>query len=214
MGKFKQNWTLDRQKFMSDTEIKKLRRAVEDKAVADRQKGRTTWIRWHMAIELAITGLRVQEISDVRVGYIFNSNKEPRIRVIGKGGRLRDVYISKDLMNHIADYLDWKRLMDESTEEDDFLLLSSHKRPFSVRTLQHAFKEAAKFAGLPKYYSIHACRHSYGTYLYQKTKDLRMVQKQLGHASITTTTVYADVPVEETIDAVNGLYDDEEENEE
>ena len=96
--------------------------------------------------------------------------------------------------------------MNESAGEDGFLLLSSHGKPFSIRTLQYAFKVSIKEAGLPSYYSIHACRHSYGTYLYKKTKDLRLVQKQLGHSSITTTTVYADVTVEETLDAVNGLY--------
>jgi site-specific recombinase XerD len=42
--------------------------------------------------------------------------------------------------------------------------------------------------------------------LYQKTKDLRLVQKQLGHSSISTTTIYADVTIEETLSAVNGLY--------
>ncbi len=66
-----------------------------------------------------------------------------------------------------------------------------------------------KEAGLPDYYSIHACRHSYGTYLYQKTKNLRLVQKQLGHSSITTTTVYADVPLEETLEAVNGIFEED-----
>ena len=38
---------------------------------------------------------------------------------------------------------------------------------------------------------------------------MRLVQKQLGHSSITTTTVYADVTVEETLDAVNGLYEED-----
>jgi integrase/recombinase XerD len=109
-------------------------------------------------------------------------------------------------MEHIRQYLVWKRTMNESAGEDGFLLLSSHGKAFSIRTLQYAFKVSIKEAGLPSYYSIHACRHSYGTYLYKKTKDLRLVQKQLGHSSITTTTVYADVTVEETLDAVNGLY--------
>ncbi len=97
--------------------------------------------------------------------------------------------------------------MDESTDSSAYLLMSSHGKPYSTRTLQYAFKVSLKEAGLPQYYSIHACRHSYGTYLYQKTKNLRLVQKQLGHSSITTTTVYADVPLEETLEGVNGLFE-------
>ena len=35
MRQFKRKWTLDRQKFLSEAEVKKLRRVVEDKALAD-----------------------------------------------------------------------------------------------------------------------------------------------------------------------------------
>lgn len=99
--------------------------------------------------------------------------------------------------------------MDEPLDKNDFLLVSSHGKSYSTRALQYAFKVSLTEAGLPKYYSIHSLRHSYGTYLYQRTKDLRLVQKQLGHSSIATTTIYADVTVEQTLDAVNGLFEDD-----
>ena len=210
MRQFKRKWTLDRQKFLSEAEVKKLRRVVEDKALADLQKGRTTWPRFWMVIDLAVgAGLRVSEIANLRVDNLYLNTREPRIRVTGKGNRTRDVFTSRDLMKHLSNYLEWKKTMDEPTEPDDYLLVSSHGKPYSTRTLQYAFKASLKEAGLPHYYSIHACRHSYGTYLYQKTKNLRLVQKQLGHSSITTTTVYADVPLEETLEAVNGLYEND-----
>lgn len=211
MGHFKSAWTLDRQKFMSEAEIKRLKRVVEDKAIADLQKGRTTWPRFWMTIDLAVnTGMRVSEIANLKIGNLFLNAREPRLYVNGKGNRLRDIYISKPLMKHLLEYLKWKQLLDEPTEKDDFLLLSSHGKHYSTRALQYAFKTSLKAAGLPEYYSIHACRHSYGTYLYQKTKNLRLVQKQLGHSSITTTTIYADVTIQEAIDAVNGLFEGDE----
>jgi site-specific recombinase XerD len=211
MRQFKRKWTLDRQKFLSEAEVKKLRRVVEDKALADLQKGRTTWPRFWMAIDLAISaGLRVSEIANLKIDNLYLNSREPRIRVTGKGNRTRDVFISRELMKHLSEYLlEFKRTMDEPTHPEAFLLISSHRKPYSTRTLQYAFKVSLKEAGLPSYYSIHACRHSYGTYLYQKTKNLRLVQKQLGHSSITTTTVYADVPLEETLEAVNGLFEED-----
>jgi integrase/recombinase XerC len=39
---------------------------------------------------------------------------------------------------------------------------------------------------------FHALRHSFAIYLYQKTKDIRLVQVALGHRSITNTMIYAD----------------------
>lgn len=207
MNQFNHRWTIDRQKFLSQTEIRKLRRTLEDKSIADLQKGRTTWPRFWIAIDLALSaGLRVSEIAGLKIENIYLNNHEPRLRVTGKGNRTRDVFISKDLMKHISEYLEWKKVIGESVEPEIHLLLSSHNKPYSTRTLQYAFKKALKLADLPPYYSIHACRHSYGTYLYQKAKNLRMVQKQLGHSSITTTTVYADVSVQETLGAVNDLY--------
>jgi site-specific recombinase XerD len=210
MRQFNRKWTLDREKFLSEAEVKKLRRTSEDKALADLQKGRTTWPRFWMAIDLAASaGLRVSEISNLKIDNLYLHTREPRIRVTGKGNRTRDVFISRDLMKHLTSFLEWKRTMEESADPDSFLLVSSHGKSYSTRALQYAFKVAMVESGLPIYYSIHSLRHSYGTYLYQRTKDLRLVQKQLGHSSIATTTIYADVTVEQTIEAVNGLFEED-----
>ena len=37
---------------------------------------------------------------------------------------------------------------------------------------------------------LHAFRHFFATKLYLQTRDIRYVQKKLGHRSITSTTVY------------------------
>ena len=119
MRQFKRKWTLDRQKFLSETEVKKLRRVVEDKALADLQKGRTTWPRFWMAIDLAIgAGLRVSEIANLRVGHLYLNSKEPRLHVTGKGQKTRDVFISRELMKHLSQYLKWKREKDSKYSFD------------------------------------------------------------------------------------------------
>jgi site-specific recombinase XerD len=219
MRNFKRRWILDRTKYMTEPEVRELRRVVESKAHADLATGRTTWPRFWMALDLAVSaGLRVSEIAGLRIGNLHlngignlnsnhSNNGEARMRVLGKGQKVRDVFISSGLMKHLSNYLLWKRLLEEPMEPEAFVLVSSHRKPYSPRTLQYAFKECLKEAGLPLHYSIHACRHSYGTILYRKTKNLRLVQKQLGHSSITTTTVYADVSAEEAVEAVNGLFE-------
>jgi integrase len=88
MRQFKRKWTLDRQKFLSEAEVKKLRRVVEDKALADLHKGRTTWPRFWMVIDLAAgAGLRVSEIANLKVENLYLNAREPRIRVTGKSIR-------------------------------------------------------------------------------------------------------------------------------
>ena len=210
MRNFKGRWILDRTKYMTEPEVKELRRVVESKARADLATGRTTWPRFWMALDLAVSaGMRVSEVATLRIGNLYLNNREARMRVLGKGQKERDIFISKDLMRHLSDYLLWKRLLEEPLAPEAFVLVSSHRKPYAIRTLQYAFKVCLKEAGLPAHYSIHACRHSYGTILYRKTKNLRLLQKQMGHSSITTTTVYADVTAEESVEAVNGLFADD-----
>jgi len=63
--------------------------------------------------------------------------------------------------------------------------------------------------GQPKELSIHCARHTLATHLLRKTKNLRQVQKQLGHASpATTANMYADLTFDEMKDGVTGLYGD------
>jgi len=58
---------------------------------------------------------------------------------------------------------------------------------------------------LPPRFSIHSARHFYASELLRVSKNLRLVQQQLGHSSPQTTTVYAQVLDEEITEAVEKL---------
>ena len=53
---------------------------------------------------------------------------------------------------------------------------------------------------------LHAARHTAGTTLYRATKDLRLVQRHLGHSRVETTTIYADVLEEDLQAGVNAAW--------
>jgi len=54
--------------------------------------------------------------------------------------------------------------------------------------------------------ATYACRHSYATHPYRASgNDLEVVQEQLGHASIKTTTIYAKVTKEDKARAADAL---------
>ena len=111
MSQFKRKWSLDRQKYLAEPEVKKLKRVVQDKAIADQKKGRVTWPRFWMVIDLAISaGMRVSEIANLKIGNLHLNPREPRLHVTGKGDKVRDIFISKGLMKHLSEYLLWKRL--------------------------------------------------------------------------------------------------------
>jgi len=60
--------------------------------------------------------------------------------------------------------------------------------------------------GLDPRYAAHSCRHTYATHLYRASgHDLEVVQEQLGHANVKTTTIYAKVTKEDKLRAANAL---------
>lgn len=198
----KKVWKLTPDKYMSKAEVRDLRKATEEKAIVDLAKGRMTWPKVWMMIDLVTkTGLRVAELASVKVEDL-NLKRDPYIHVRGKGGKERDVFICEGLVKHLKKYI-----RSHGLKPDDYLL-NTNGRKFTTMGLQQQFKRACKVAGLPAHYSIHAARHTYGTLLYEKEKDLRMVQNQLGHSDVTTSAIYAHVTKERTLTAVNGLYDD------
>ena len=102
----------------------------------------------------------------------------------GKGGKRRTVHIGKEFKSALRRYLQWK--FDNGELAPDSHLLRSERSPkYCVGGLWYRWKKYC-----PK--RLHAARHTFGTYAYQATKDLRLVQKQLGHSKPSTTAIYAD----------------------
>lgn len=80
----------------------------------------------------------------------------------------------------------------------------------SRSAIQKVVKKWMKEAGLPSHFSVHSLRHTYATRLYKASNhNLRLVQKQLGHSSVQTTQVYADVTDTDVEAAVEQLGEEE-----
>jgi len=187
---------ITRDKFLSVEEMRKLLRVCRKNALSDMQAKRSTWVTRYMVVHLALhSGLRVSEMAALKVGDLhFCGNENYLIVQRGKGGRKRDVYLDKEIVKHLQEYLKIKKSFLEEHVNDGAPLFSGRGgNHYTVTALEISFKKAIEKAGLPRRYSIHSSRHTYATMLLAKTNSIRFAQKQLGHASISMTSLYADV---------------------
>jgi integrase/recombinase XerD len=156
------------------------------------------------------SGLRVSEIAALRLDEVRLQAKPPYIFVRnGKRGKSRDVYIDRELVSHLKQFIREKNtIWDQPINEDAPLFSGRNNQFFTTTALYISFKLAIKAAGLRKDLTIHSARHGYATLLLHKTGNLRYVQKQLGHASLNMTSLYADVMPETNGILANAILDD------
>ena len=128
------------------------------------------------------TGVRVSELSGMRVEDIDFGGQT--IRVKGKGGKIRIVFIDGETLDEIRAFLGDRR--------EGPLFPGQMGKPISPRTIQFIFRKYAPAGITP-----HKLRHSYASELYTRSRNLRVVQENLGHSSIKTTEIYLHTDVEE-----------------
>lgn len=128
------------------------------------------------------TGVRVSELCTMNIEDV--DFDDLMIRVHGKGGKIRMVFIDEDTLEEIADHIE-NRLSGP-------LFPGQSGNYISPRTVQLIFKKYA-----PPGITPHKIRHSYASELYRRSRNLRVVQENLGHASIKTTEVYLHTDVDE-----------------
>jgi len=193
---------IDRTKYMDMKEVKQLRTVTEANAIVDLRKGRVTGPLAWMLVDLALsTGLRVSEMAALTIkGIDLKRGAISVVRLKRKKKTKETIALSKELTEHLRSYIGNRK---------KGKLFVGKKGPLTAQGLQRIWKAAIKRAGLPKELSIHCARHSIAVHLLRKTKNLRLVQKQLSHSSpATTANMYADVSFEDMKEGLNGLYNE------
>lgn len=209
---------IDRTKYLNVHEVKQLRTVTEARAIVDLKAGRVNGPLAWMVVDTALsTGLRVSEIAALRVEDVDLKRgclAVTRAKKRKKNGK-ESLAIGKELVDHLKAYLTWRacRLSDlngclpKCTTATKGPLFIGCRGPLTSQGLQRAWKRAIRLAGLPAELSIHSARHTLAVHLLKRTKNLRLVQKALGHSSPTTTAnLYADVSFEDMQEGVTGLY--------
>jgi integrase/recombinase XerD len=141
------------------------------------------------------SGLRVSELVGLKTLHV--SLNEGVLRIMGKGSKERLVPFGEEARDWLQRYMSRARpaMLGQRQTEDLFVTSSGPKPGTAMSRIMfwNLVKRYAIQAGITAPLSPHTLRHAFATHLLNHGADLRAVQMLLGHADISTTTIYTHV---------------------
>ena len=133
-------------------------------------------------------GLRVSELVGLDVDDV--DLEEGSVRVLGKGGKERDVPLGRFARDAVGAYLSRARPSLVTARSRSAMFLNQRGGRLTRQGCGKILALHAQRAGIDKRVTPHSLRHSFATHLLEGGADVRVVQELLGHASVATTQVY------------------------
>ena len=130
------------------------------------------------------TGLRLSELRMLKWEDIKFTEGIIHVEK-GKGGKDRLVILQEEMSLMLQAYRKNQPALQQYIFEG-----RTAGVPIAPRSVQWAFINARKKAGLPKWVTPHVLRHSYATTLLKNGTDLLTLKELLGHKKLATTTRY------------------------
>ncbi len=141
------------------------------------------------------SGLRVSELVTLKLHHL--GMNEGVLRILGKGNKERLVPFGEVAREWLGRYFATARpVLVRGRQNDDLFVTQSGARAGTAMTrvmFWVTVKKHALAAGIQVPLSPHTLRHAFATHLLNHGADLRAVQMLLGHADISTTTIYTHV---------------------
>jgi integrase/recombinase XerC len=131
-------------------------------------------------------GLRISEALSVSPDDVLSA--QVSLRILGKGGKHRQVPLLPMVSDAIKDYM---RQCPHALDEALFVGLRG--APLHASAFRKSLQQLRRALGLPEHASPHAFRHSFATHLLAGGGDLRSIQELLGHSSLSSTQRYTHV---------------------
>jgi integrase/recombinase XerD len=137
------------------------------------------------------SGLRVSELVTLKTLHV--GLVEGVVRVMGKGGKERLVPFGDEASQWLQRYLAEARGAILGGQQTEDLFVTQRGAGMTRVMFWMLVKKHAHTAGITAPISPHTLRHAFATHLLNHGADLRVVQLLLGHADISTTTIYTHV---------------------
>lgn len=168
--------------FMQKEEVQRFIDAIETYPFSSKISARNKLI-----IKVILyTGIRVGEAINIDLKDFNKDGELYIIQVRGKGNKPRVVMIKESIIKHnLAEWFSIKCC------ENNLLFCNNKGKPLSQAYISSIVEKILLSVGIRKEKNgAHMLRHTFATLLYQKSKDLILVQESLGHADVNTSRIY------------------------
>ncbi|MBN1047089.1 integrase [Clostridium botulinum] len=147
------------------------------------------------------TGLRLQELIDLKWKDINLMTGQLKV-VQGKGHKDRILWISESTLETLRV---WRIKQTDKLGECEYVFTTNTKKQLDNKNVRKMVTDYSIKAGITKNVTPHTLRHTYATDLLRATKNIRLVQKALGHSDISTTMIYTHIIDDEFEDALKNF---------
>ena len=154
---------------------------------------------WYFVIRfLAATGARVSELIQFKAEHV----KLGYLDLYSKGGKLRRIYIPKELQNEALSWLA------EKQQESGFIFLNKYGERITTRGISGQLKKLAVRYGInPAVVYPHSFRHRFAKSFLDRCNDIAFLADLMGHESIETTRIYLRKTATEQREIVDTIVD-------
>ena len=134
-----------------------------------------------------LTGLRISDIRALKWTDIMKNEEASTLVIIQKKTKA---------INAVPICSTARAWMPEQGKDNKVFHLPAHAN------VDAALKRIAKKVGIKKNISFHTSRHTFGTLIQSATGDIETTKKLMGHSSLKSTAIYADVLTEDKVKAI------------
>jgi len=164
------------------------------------------------------TAARIDEILSMKINQLHLNANKPYITVIGKGRKIRTLYILPKAVSHLKKYL--KDFHAAEPNPDAYVFYSRNKGIMGKMTPESVNQQLKKYAviahricsDVPIDLHAHQIRHAKASHWLDDGMNIVQISFLLGHANLQTTMVYLDITTEQESKALATLEDEDKQN--
>ena len=147
------------------------------------------------------TGLRLSEMTNLEWKDINLMTGLVKV-VEGKGLKDRILWLDEESLTMLGK---WKQRQFKEWGKSDLVFTTRTLRPLDGKAVRSMIKTYSDKAEINKHITTHSLRHTFASDLLRDTKNIRIVQKALGHADISSTQIYTHIVDDELEEALKGF---------